>query len=81
MAKKTDSKNKSRKPCPVSAAKLMDQIDYKNTQLLHNFVTERGKILARRTTGAKRVVQNRLTLAIKRARFLALMPIVSSNDR
>lgn len=80
MAKKNDSKNKSRKSCPITAAKLQDHVDYKNVALLQNFITERGKILGRRTTGVTRVMQNRLSLAIKRARFLALMPIVSSKS-
>lgn len=77
MARKNESKSKSRKSCPIASNKLEKQIDYKNVALLQNFVTERGKILARRTTGVQREFQRKLAIAIKRARFLALMPFVN----
>lgn len=51
-------------------------IDYKDTNLLKKYVSERGKILPRRITGNCAKHQRELTTAIKRARHLALMPYV-----
>ncbi|MFK7794849.1 MAG: 30S ribosomal protein S18 [Gammaproteobacteria bacterium] len=50
------------------------QIDYKDTDLLKDFVTETGKIVPSRITGTKARYQRQLTTAIKRARYLALLP-------
>jgi small subunit ribosomal protein S18 len=55
-------------------------IDYKNPQLLRNFVSDRGKLVPRRITGATPKEQRKLALAIKRARMIALMPF-AVNDR
>ena len=52
-------------------------IDYKDTELLKRFISERGKILPRRVTGTSAKYQRRLTRAIKRARQMALLPYVS----
>ena len=52
-------------------------IDYKNTAQLKKFVSERGKILPRRITGNCAKHQRALTVAIKRARHLAMMPYVT----
>lgn len=49
-------------------------IDYKDTELLKDFITETGKIVPSRITGTKARYQRMLALAIKRARFLALLP-------
>ena len=49
-------------------------IDYKDTNMLKRYVSERGKILPRRITGTCAKHQRALTLAIKRARHIALMP-------
>ncbi|MBN2723003.1 MAG: 30S ribosomal protein S18 [Deltaproteobacteria bacterium] len=49
-------------------------IDYKNTQLLRNYITDRGKIVPSRISGTCARHQRRLTVAIKRARMVALMP-------
>ncbi len=49
-------------------------IDYKDTKLLNHFVTERGKIVPRRITGTCAKHQRQLGLAIKRARYVALIP-------
>lgn len=54
----------------------LEQIDYKNVALLSRFTSERGKILPRRVTGVCAKDQRKLTLAIKRARVVALMPFV-----
>lgn len=52
-------------------------IDYKDTDLLRKFITERGKILPRRITGLTARQQRDLTAAVKRARMLALLPFVN----
>lgn len=49
-------------------------IDYRNTTLLAQFLTERGKIVSRRVTGNSRYHQGLVVQAIKRARHLALLP-------
>ena len=51
-------------------------IDYKDTELLKRFISERGKILPRRVTGTSAKYQRKLTIAIKRARSMALLPFV-----
>lgn len=50
-------------------------IDYKSPEVLRRFVTENGKILPRRITGTSAKNQRRLVREIKRARFLALLPM------
>jgi small subunit ribosomal protein S18 len=60
-----------------SAIKVTDVIDYKDVELLSNFLTEQGKILPKRLTGLTNKQQNRITKAIKRARILSLLPFVS----
>ena len=52
-------------------------IDYKDTNKLKRYVSERGKILPRRITGTSAKHQRALTVAIKRARHIALMPYVA----
>ncbi|MEA2063043.1 MAG: 30S ribosomal protein S18 [Gemmatimonadota bacterium] len=54
----------------------IDNIDYKDEKVLTRFVNERGKIIARRTSGACARHQRQFSVAIKRARFLALIPYV-----
>jgi small subunit ribosomal protein S18 len=49
-------------------------IDYKDIDLLKDFITETGKIVPSRITGTKAKYQRQLTTAIKRARYLALLP-------
>ncbi|MGC9468848.1 MAG: 30S ribosomal protein S18 [Anaerolineae bacterium] len=56
-------------------------IDYKNVSLLQRYVTDRGKIRARRQTGTCARHQRQLATAIKRARHLALLPFVADLDR
>lgn len=53
-------------------------IDYKNPQLLKNFLSDRGKIVPARISGLTARQQRQLTKAIKRARMLALLPFTSS---
>ena len=49
-------------------------IDYKDIDLLKDFITETGKIVPSRITGTKARYQRQLTTAVKRARYLALLP-------
>jgi len=64
---------KRRKFCRFSAEKI-EEIDYKDVDLLKDFVTENAKIMPARITGTKSGYQRQLSVAIKRARFLALLP-------
>jgi small subunit ribosomal protein S18 len=64
---------KRRKFCRFSAEKI-EEIDYKDIEILKDFVTEHGKIMPARITGTKSGYQRQLSSAIKRARFLALLP-------
>jgi small subunit ribosomal protein S18 len=52
-------------------------VDYKDVRRLRNFVTDRGKIIPRRTSGNCAVHQRQLTAAIKRARSIALLPFAA----
>ena len=52
----------------------VEQIDYKDIDTLRDFVAENGKITPARLTGTRAFFQRQLTVAIKRARFLALLP-------
>ncbi len=61
----------------LSPIKPGDPIDYKDVDLLRKFITERGKILPRRITGLTSKQQRDLTIAIKRARILALLPFIN----
>ncbi len=54
----------------------IDEIDYKDYELLRKFMTPRGKIVPRRNTGVCAKHQRRLALSIKRAREMALLPYV-----
>jgi small subunit ribosomal protein S18 len=54
-------------------------IDYKDTKLLMHYISERGKIVPSRISGASQKDQRRLTQAIKRARHLGLVPFVRNN--
>jgi small subunit ribosomal protein S18 len=62
-----------RKVCRFCVDRAVD-VDYKNTTILRNFVTERGKMISARSTGNCAKHQRMLTRAIKRARNLALLP-------
>ena len=61
------------------SAEGVDEIDYKDLALLKTNVTESGKIVPSRVTGTKARYQRQLATAIKRARFLALMPYTDSH--
>ena len=55
-------------------AEGITEIDYKDLEMLRNYVTETGKIVPSRITGTKTNYQRQLASAVKRARFLALLP-------
>jgi small subunit ribosomal protein S18 len=66
-----------RKVCKFCTEKI-DVIDFKDVKLIGQFVAERGKILPRRLTGTCSVHQRALTVAIKRARNIALLPFAAA---
>ena len=80
MAEKTDKPYKARrskrKVCVLCVDKV-ENIDYKDTAKLRRYITERGKIVPRRISGNCAKHQRQLTVAIKRARQIALLPFVS----
>ena len=73
--KKRGSKNlfRRKKFCRFPAEKVK-QIDYKDIDVLKEFINENGKIIPARITGTKARYQRQLSDAIKRARFMALLP-------
>jgi small subunit ribosomal protein S18 len=73
---KQNRTRKRRKVCQFCADKS-NFIDYKDVAKLRRFISERSKILPRRTTGTCAMHQRELTMAIKRARQIALLPYVS----
>jgi small subunit ribosomal protein S18 len=64
-----------RKTCPFSGANA-PVIDYKDVKLLQRYVSERGKIVPSRITAVSARKQRELSKAIKRARYLGLLPFV-----
>ena len=64
---------KRKKSCPF-ASKNAPSIDYKDVKLLQRFISEPGKIVPSRITAVSAKKQRELSQAIKRARFLALLP-------
>ncbi len=71
-----DSPPRRRKTCNF-CADMLEYIDYKDPSRLKKYVTERGKILPRRISGNCARHQRGLTVAIKRARDIALMPYMA----
>ncbi|OPX56164.1 SSU ribosomal protein S18P [Oceanospirillum multiglobuliferum] len=68
-----------RKFCRFTAEGV-DQIDYKDIEILKSYITETGKIVPSRITGTKARYQRQLATAIKRARYLALLPYTDSHQ-
>ena len=68
--------NRKRKKVCIFCADKVDYIDYKDAKL-RKFISERGKILPRRISGTCAKHQRQLTLAIKRARHIALLPYIA----
>jgi small subunit ribosomal protein S18 len=71
-------KRRKRRPkvCHYCASKI-ERVDYKEAEKLRRYITERGKVIPKRVTGTCAKHQRQLTRAIKRARFLALLPYTS----
>ncbi|MEW6374979.1 MAG: 30S ribosomal protein S18 [Thermodesulfobacteriota bacterium] len=76
----TDRKKKTflrRKVCRFCTDKKLD-IDYRNPRLLRYFITERGKIIPRRISGNCAKHQREVTVAIKKARNIAILPFTTA---
>jgi small subunit ribosomal protein S18 len=71
---------KTKKVCRFTQNKVT-YIDYKDVKLLQKYVTEQGKIIPKRITGTSSIYQRQLSIAIKRARHMALLPYVSDTVR
>ena len=69
---------KRKKFCRFTAEKI-EWIDYKDVDLLKDFITDTGKIIPARLTGTRARFQRQLQDAIKRARFLALLPYTDTH--
>lgn len=68
---------RTRKKVCIFCADKIDRIDYKDTNRLRKCMTERAKILPRRVTGNCAFHQRELTVAVKRARQVALLPYIA----
>ena len=77
MAFDKNNKNRKRKKVCQFCVEKATHVDYKDTARLRKFLSERGKILPRRTTGTCAQHQRQVTEAIKRARQIALLPYVA----
>lgn len=66
-----------RKKVCYFCANHIDYIDYKDVELLKRYISEKGKILPRRVTGTCAKHQRTLTVAIKRARIMGLLPFTA----
>jgi small subunit ribosomal protein S18 len=69
---------KRRKFCRFTAEKIAE-IDYKDVDLLKDFIAENAKIMPARLTGTKAHYQRQLGVAVKRARYLALLPYTDNH--
>jgi small subunit ribosomal protein S18 len=69
---------KRKRFCRFTAEKV-EWIDYKDVDVLKDFITENGKIMPARLTGTRARYQRQLSVAINRARFLALMPYTDNH--
>lgn len=67
--------SRAKKGDPIAELRIR-VVDYKDDKLLGRFLTERGKILPRRLSGVSARHQRQLAVAIKRARYLALLPYI-----
>jgi small subunit ribosomal protein S18 len=85
MAKQDQQRSRKRPPIGGPQRKRncffcrekVDEVDYKNVNQLRRYVSEKGKIRSRRITGACRRHQNQVSVAVKRAREMALLPYVA----
>ena len=69
---------KRRRYCRFSAEGI-SEVDYKDIAILKDFITENGKLIPARITGTKARYQRQLSTAVKRARFLALLPFTDKH--
>ena len=60
-------------------AEGITEVDYKDLNLLKNYITETGKLVPARITGTKAKYQRQLSAAVKRARYLALLPFTDQH--
>lgn len=67
---------KTKKVCRFTQNKIK-YIDYKDVKLLQRYTSEQGKVIPKRITGTSAKYQRQLSIAIKRARHMALLPYVS----
>lgn len=77
--RRTKQKTRGKKKDPINVDGQRPRpmfVDYKDLELLKKLTNRQGKIIARRKSGASSVSQHAITKAIKRARFMALMPYV-----
>ncbi len=81
MAEKTAKRAKTEKPYRRPRKKVcsfcvdrIDEVDYKDVEKLKKYVSDKGKILPRRVTGTCAKHQRKVTMAIQRARHIALLP-------
>ena len=79
MALRFDGRRRGRRKVDRFLADKSLVIDYKDPSVLKYFVTERGKIVPRRVSGLCAKNQRKITVAIKRARMIALMPFTTVN--
>ena len=77
MANEQRMRQRKRKKVCAFCVDKVTAIDYKDTAKIRRYLSERGKILPRRTTGTCAAHQRQLTVAIKRARHIALLPYVA----
>ncbi len=75
IVRKNSSNLSKKKMCPFTNGK--ERIDYKDPRSLQKYVSEHGKMMPSRVSGVSAKYQRELALAIKRARFLALLPYVA----
>lgn len=75
---KPEVRKPRKKQNPLKAAKIT-YVDYKDTALLRKFISDRGKIRARRVTGVSVQQQRQIATAIKNAREMALLPYTSTS--
>ncbi|UCF78945.1 MAG: 30S ribosomal protein S18 [Candidatus Eiseniibacteriota bacterium] len=80
MARNKEARTPRRKVCKLCLDKVK-YIDYKDERRLSRFVTDRGKIVPRRVSGACARHQTQIATAIKRARLLAILPFSSEHYR
>jgi len=71
---------KNKKVCRFTENNIK-YIDYKDVKMLQRYITEQGKIIPKRITGTRAKYQRELSVAIKRARHMALLPFVADTVR